>query len=1316
LKRDVALKMILAGNFASEEELTRFQSEAKAAGNLDHPNIVPIYEIGEHDGHHYFSMKLVTGGDLRDVISTSHVQSGTKHQKQSTKNQRQIAELMATVARAVHHAHQRGVLHRDLKPGNILLDEDGQPHITDFGLAKQFESDSDLTRTGAVMGTPSYMSPEQARGEKTLTTAADVYSLGAVLYELLTGVPPFQKETTMATQLAVLNDNLEAPRKRNSTIAKDLETICLHCLHRDYRHRYQSAGELADELDRFLNSQLIVASRPGPVKRGLWALWRRRRALLMLAVGAVATGFLIVMQQFYSESRQGALSVWSADIGVKAEVLDQADQQVILPFPLPNKEPEAIAPGSYILRVDGPGLLHSRIPFEIGHGELRKLIVSLSGQQCWAPVELGRDSDYTVEHLEDRADLLIATKDKFVRIDGRSLTPIWQIDFTPVDGEATSPAHSAMRRLLGYLAGEDDKEYKSARIMQPAPDLDDDGVSEVVVIPKQAEDGILVLSGRNGEFMWHWKAELPERPKTKAQSLDTPRFKHLGQPAAVDCDGDGRLDLVVTIATGISLWSQQADRVTPPLASCVAIGGLSGQRLWRYDHPPEAYVYKGRDYDPNRFGTPGVVRETDKGKAVSSYWRKKSIILDLKDGMPIEATIVKTAVRPGKRGLDLDDDGHPERFTARLQTNQNGGDSTIELSALSGADGSILWKQIHPVSREERGKVDAPIVWGYDARSNPRLVVATRSGSRANGYIFTADTGKLTDVIENFHRPATADFTGDGLSDLYWFERRSTMTARGFIHALEATPATSWRCASSVIKADDLNGDGCADVVAGQSGRPVHWNVKPRVVARSGRDGSIIWETDLLAARVIAPQNLDLDKDGTADVIVLGCSEEAASLQRGWIPSEVIVLSGKTGRKIVTVGPIQPDEMLENDLFYPVDVICADLNGDGTEEFLIYGRWEGRRSGGYNQGSYSVRQDALCCVSKSGDLQWDCSLPGESSHPFKFSSIRLANLDGRGNTDIVFVEYERAVRGTRLVGVAGDSGDILFKRQYSGLDKVRPTIPIADLDGDGIDEIVVAADRVECINGADGTAHWQYEWGKGYVTRSSYPQQTPVVVRGDQDGPRRVCVRDSNAVLVLDKSGVVRSRPTPAKMSNYAALGNFVRNWAVDADGDGQDDLLMQGSYQGSPGSPRYGRLGVLRMAKDLTGEVMWEWRMPQRYGKVLEIMPQKDGRPPIVVVCSGDSIYGLDAQTGAAHWRCHAPLSRSLWLDDDGLPSSKDFDNFRPLILEDGSELPNVVFSRVTRVAGQDHFESICKRALATEASGKYKGTSTLRAPVKVD
>jgi hypothetical protein len=1082
-----------------------------------------------------------------------------------------------------------------LKPGNILLDEDGQPHITDFGLAKQFESDSDLTRTGAVMGTPSYMSPEQARGEKTLTTAADVYSLGAVLYELLTGVPPFQKETTMATQLAVLNDNLEAPRKRNSTIAKDLETICLHCLHRDYRHRYQSAGELADELDRFLNSQLIVASRPGPVKRGLWALWRRRRALLMLAAGAVATGFLIVMQQFYSESRQGTLSVWSADIGLKAVVLDQADQQVILPFALPNKEPVAIAPGSYILRVDGPGLLHSRIPFEIGHGELRELTVSLSDQQCWAPVELGHDSVCMVVHLEDRADLLILTwghgKKAFVRIDGRRLTPIWQIDLTvpPFDDVLHRHTDDMLAKIML------DERLVSPRIMRHAPDLDDDGVSEVVIISKPAKDGILVLSGRNGEFMCHWKAELPERPKTAIER----RYQSM-----------------------------------------------------------------------------------------------------------LEHFIAKTAARPGKRGLDLDDDGHPERFTARWIKNFTGRPSTIELSALSGADGSILWKQVHPVSRDTwTMKRPVPIVWGYDARRNPRLVVATRSASGANGYIFNADTGKLTDVIENFHRPGTADFTGDGLSDLYWFEGRSTMTARGFIHALEATPPTSWRCASSVIKADDLNGDGCADVVAGRPrgdlGQP-----NPRVVARSGRDGSIIWETDLLASSVIAPQNLDLDKDGTADVIVL----------RGKPHSDVIVLSGKTGRKIVTVAPIQLDEMLEND-FYPMDVICADLNGDGTEEFLIYGfqRFAGGKLAEY-----------LCCVSKSGDLQWDCALSEENNLSW-FKSIRLANLDGRGNTDIVFVEYGYGYgEGTRLIGVAGDSGDILFKRRYRGLNKVRPTIPIADLDGDGIDEIVVAADRVECINGADGTAHWPMHSPPTSPPKNvvrgqylDYPQQTPVVVRGDHDGPRRVCVRDSNAVLVLDKSGVVRSRPTPAKMSGYSALGRVIRNWAVDADGDGQDDLLMQGSYPDSKITKfdnLYTRLGVLRMAKDLTGEVMWEWRMPQRYGKVIEIMPQKDGRPPIVVVCSGDSIYGLDAQTGAAHWRCHAPLSWSLWLDDDGLPRRTDFDNFRPLILEDGSELPNVVFSRVACVPGQDHFESICKRALATEASGKYKGASTLRAPVKVD
>jgi serine/threonine-protein kinase len=178
LNRPVALKMILAGQLATPAAKQRFHTEAEAAARLDHPNIVPIYEIGEHDGQHFFSMTFIDGPTLGQALGRKPMPT------------RRAAQMLITVARAVHFAHQRGVLHRDLKPGNILLDVQGEPHLTDFGLAKFLQKDSTLTMTNAVLGTPAYMSPEQARGDtKAVTTAADVYGLGAILYETLTGTP-----------------------------------------------------------------------------------------------------------------------------------------------------------------------------------------------------------------------------------------------------------------------------------------------------------------------------------------------------------------------------------------------------------------------------------------------------------------------------------------------------------------------------------------------------------------------------------------------------------------------------------------------------------------------------------------------------------------------------------------------------------------------------------------------------------------------------------------------------------------------------------------------------------------------------------------------------------------------------------------------------------------------------------------------------------------------------------------------------------------------------------------------------------------------
>jgi WD40 repeat protein len=279
LNRLVALKMILAGHLASPADVERFQREAESAANLDHPNIVPVYEVGQHDGQHYFSMKLIDGDSLARQIGRFPAEP------------REAAKLVAVVAKAVHFAHQRGILHRDLKPSNILLDAQGQPHITDFGLARRVEGGTKLTQSGAIVGTPGYLAPEQARSEKALTTAADVWGLGAILYELLTGVPPFRADTVLDTILQVLERAPLRPRFLNSHCPRDLETVCLKCLQKDPHRRYASALELAEDLERWLRSEPVLARPTGRTERVL--KWIRRRPAIAGLSAALAVLILV---------------------------------------------------------------------------------------------------------------------------------------------------------------------------------------------------------------------------------------------------------------------------------------------------------------------------------------------------------------------------------------------------------------------------------------------------------------------------------------------------------------------------------------------------------------------------------------------------------------------------------------------------------------------------------------------------------------------------------------------------------------------------------------------------------------------------------------------------------------------------------------------------------------------------------------------------------------------------------------------------------------------------------------------------------------
>src|ERR1051326_834731 len=301
LNRTVALKVIGLGHWATETHLKRFRREAEAAASLDHSRIVTIYEGGGRDGSCYFSMKFIEGGQLVEVASREAMPI------------RHAVELIAKVARIVHYAHEHGILHRDIKPGNILLDQKGEPHLTDFGLARLVETESTVTRTREVLGTPSYMAPEQAVGNnEALSSVTDVYGLGAVLYQLLTGHPPFAGGTTYETIKLLLDTDPRQPRLWNSKIDRDLSTICLKCLEKDPKRRYGSALALAEDLERWLKHEPIKARPIGIFAR--CRKWIRRNptsALLAasLVALAAAAGWIISKSDFRTHALTTGIAV-----------------------------------------------------------------------------------------------------------------------------------------------------------------------------------------------------------------------------------------------------------------------------------------------------------------------------------------------------------------------------------------------------------------------------------------------------------------------------------------------------------------------------------------------------------------------------------------------------------------------------------------------------------------------------------------------------------------------------------------------------------------------------------------------------------------------------------------------------------------------------------------------------------------------------------------------------------------------------------------------------------------------------------------------
>ncbi len=527
LKRPVALKMILAGQFANADDVRRFHAEAQAAARLEHPHIVPIFEIGQHEGQHYFTMALVEGENL------------ARHIARGPLAPRAAAEIMAKVARAIAFAHAEGVVHRDLKPANILLDAAGEPHVTDFGLAKRVaaaageETTSPATATGAVLGTPSFMPPEQAAGRNAeVGPLSDVYSLGAVLYALLVGRPPFQAASPLDTLLQVLEAEPVPPRWLNPAVPRDLNTICLKCLAKEPRERYVSAAALADDLERYLRDEPILARPTGPAEHLLRLARKHRRTARLAVVVAAATAVLSIAAwggwNAWTTSQLGLLLL-ASDEPQTAELLDDADRPVVPAFAVPMQQPVAVPRGEYRLRLSAPGQLSET--WFVGINQRRNEFTLVpSDRRLWQPMNLESESCFGFLTLPDRTDLVVLErrfgKLAMRRFDGRTASLLWE---TPLDrlhlparipdhepavntqpeaenGQAAgldTPEPAPWAEVIDFMANE--LERQPPTLLAPAADLDGDKEPDVLWLSRQAH--LLAISGKDGRVLWWQDAQ-----------------------------------------------------------------------------------------------------------------------------------------------------------------------------------------------------------------------------------------------------------------------------------------------------------------------------------------------------------------------------------------------------------------------------------------------------------------------------------------------------------------------------------------------------------------------------------------------------------------------------------------------------------------------------------------------------------------------------------------------------------------------------------------------------------------------------------------
>jgi hypothetical protein len=1196
LKRRVALKVLRFGGPTDAEALQRFQREAQTVARLHHSNIVPVFAVGCEQGVHYFAMQFIDGHSLAAVAEHAR-------QQHCPLDAREVARWGQQAAEALAYAHQRGVIHRDVKPSNLLLDPEGVLWLSDFGLARRLD-EAALTATGVLLGTPRYMSPEQAAALRVpVDHRTDVYSLGATLYELATGRPVFDADTPQRVLAQIAEAEPVPPRRLRPDVPRDLETVLLKCLAKEPAQRYPSAQDLADDLRRFGNSEPIRARRtPMLTRLKRWAGKQRsgaRAATLAVLTTLLLFGVAVFAWLSYRQGRIGQVHFTTWGPAARAEMFDAEGNLVLLPFTVPTEQPLALPGGWYRLTLKAPGRLSENYQILVEEGRQRTFTVGANDRALREPlptsacvvVQFGaRDTDI-VEFVGGKwprgeaPDLGKLRRSILLRRrSGRTGEVVWERSLTrkehPAVADLGEGFWQALREML-FLSGD------RLRFLRTAPDLDGDGVGDLVWaievpfaglfpgFPKRPNGEALLcaISGATGRILWcHLTnsgaveaknaAGSPTRPEEVAglvaalagepqaapltaligvHRLCAPPTPFLpGDPLVVeDIDGDGCPDLIAVYA-----------HRTPAPGSfkrgqrlrlwVEAISGRTGRVLWRYDGAEQSNQHL-KDFTMGHEWD--EVPDTCARLMVTGASKRRVLL----------AGLYKQIVR------------------LNLHTGRPLGPSVSVPAPVStwSADGRTALLERKPSS------------------SSDRFVTAVAADSGAVRWT------QLWDPLFRKHAPLLVDLDGSGLPVV--------VRPDGVLDG--ATGQPRWqvgdgRTPAEVVVGPDLDGDGCRDlffaaIIDGKRfGRPKGTPML-LVEARSGKDGRAFWRR---AEVLLDDVNTEWwpDHQRVEGLVYWQVSPHgptwlavAVAGQRDWQPfRQTYLFAPGTGR----VEHIWPGVLAAG---------CADLDGDGLTDLYGHGA----------DTFHAIRGITPEVWRRPG--RWCPAWPGtgpdhEQFGPLCFTPpLPAGDLDGDGVADMLLYRPTTSFTGPKapaLEAYSGKTGRRLWEFTAPGSEEYYVTscqlLHCVDLDGDGQPEVVFAYNKLSpwlvVLDGRTGRVRWVKN---GYISPTYLIAQGPgdrlalVVVVKDPNNSKKEEFRVLDGATGRTLRSWPRTAGDPEKQPAIPwpgvlpreGLEPWRRRWRWGEDQRPRHEEVSRGFLSGSSGGPPEKLLGPHYHREDIT-------------------------------------------------------------------------------------------------------------------------------------